>query len=216
MKILIVDDHRLFLDGIRTILLDLFPFYEVVAFNNCRQAIDSIDKADKYDLALVDLHLPGIDGLSFLQSLSQRNLLFPTIVISATTNEKEIQHALNLGANGFIPKYYSADELDNAINTVLENEVYLPREFHHLRPKIAIKAENSASGLKQGVVLELSGRRLEILKLIASGHSNKTIAQILNIGEPTVKTHIASLFKLFDVNNRTACVVKGQELGLIE
>lgn len=213
MKILIVDDHRLFLEGMQTILADLYPQHTVSAFSNCRSAIDSIDAGQSYDLILIDLHLPGLNGLDFLQSLKQRNIKSSVIVISSSTEENKIQSSLDLGARGFIPKYFSGEKFKVAIGKVLNGELYLPSEFAHLSVKRGRKMVIDKP--KMDTTIILYGRKLEILGLISQGHSNKAIAQILNISESTVKTHVTSLFRTFEVNNRTACVMKGQELGLI-
>ena len=215
MRILIVDDHRLFLEGLQGILVDLYPQHDVVTFNSCRPAIEAIDAGQRYDLILIDLHLPGLTGLDFLQSLQQRNIKSSVIVVSSSTEEQKIQSSLDLGARGFIPKYYSGKDFRAAIHQVLQGQYYLPIEFSHLWARRADKEAVTVSTKHQEPTVVLYGRRREILTLIAEGHSNKAIAQILNITEPTVKTHVSSLFKMLEVNNRTACVMKGQQLGLI-
>ena len=215
MKILVVDDHRLFLEGLQSILADLYPQHEVVTFSSCRPAIDSIDEGAHYDMMLIDLLLPGLNGLDFLQSLRQRQIKSSVIVVSSSTEEQKIQSSLDLGAMGFIPKYYSGEEFRKAIHQVLQGEKYLPREFSHLAARSSARDADANTATEPQTAVVLYGRRREILDLIAAGHSNKAIAQILNITEPTVKTHVASLFRLLDVNNRTACVMKGRQLGLI-
>lgn len=221
MKILLIDDHRLFLDGVRVILSALQPDAEVRAFSNCRAALAELDKGMRCNLILVDLHLPGLDGLGFLQALAQRNIRVPSVVLSASTDESVVQQALNLGARGFVPKYYSAHELSAAIQTVISGKIYLPLEFASIYPLTAqALGDNELEGLDEAassskIMQQIQGRRLDILKLIVAGHTNKNIAQILNISESTVKSHITSLFKVMQVNNRTACVQRAQKLGLI-
>ena len=216
MRILILDDHRLFLEGVRSILSAMPANPEVVTFSSARSALESIDKGDKYHLALVDLYLPGLDGLAFLQSIRQRRLSLPVIIVSASTKQREVEEALELGALGFIPKHYSAHELRKAIEIVLTGRMYLPDDFYDHAPANDYRRCQTENDQTDDLTNQLHGRRLEVLTLIADGHPNKSIAKILNISEPTVKSHIASLFKLFNVSNRTACVRKAMQLELIK
>lgn len=215
MRILVLDDHRLFLEGVRSILMELPSRPEVVAFSSARSALLTIDGGEKFHLALVDLYLPGIDGLAFLNSLRHRRISLPVIIVSASTDEHEIQRAIKFGALGFVPKHCSTHQLHNAIETVLAGQMYLPDEFGGLTSPVYREAEPKPHG-DNTHTNQLRGRRLEVLELIAEGHPNKSIANIINISEATVKSHIASLFKHFKVNNRTACVRRAQQLGLLK
>ena len=91
MRILVVDDHRLFLEGLQGILADLYPQHEVVTFSSSRSAIDAIDAGEQFDMMLIDLLLPGLNGLDFLQSLKQRHIKSSVIVVSSSTEEQKIQ-----------------------------------------------------------------------------------------------------------------------------
>lgn len=206
-KILIVDDHRLFLEGIRHLLQDLDGNYELEMVNNVESAIKKIDQGDRFKLIILDLSLPGIDGFSFLQSLSERHIFTPSVVLSSSSNISDIKRAIQLGALGFISKTANSVEMLAAIQHVLNGRIYLPDEVWPQFDDYPTSKNTKIDSDNESAVGE---RQLEVLKLIADGLSNKEISAVLNIGESTVKYHISILFKHFAVSSRTALIKKTQ------
>ena len=205
MKILIVDDHPIFLKGLSLVLEDGAREIELLVAENVTQALKQVSIESNIDIILTDLNMPGMDGSSLINMLQDKSVKTPVAVLSGTADVKEIRKALNSGAVGFIPKDYSGEQLFSAIDQILAGEYYLPREIGFQLDEFVTYQKN----------FKLSDRQTEILQLINKGLSNKQIAHELNITEPTVKTHISKLFQNLGVYNRIACINKAKELGFL-
>lgn len=209
MQILVLDDHRLFLDGLRHVLQQLDENVSVTEAQTTQRALDMIDQGGYFDLILSDITLPGMDGFAFLSALRERRVSAPVVVVSGVVDARSIRRALDGGALGFIPKSLGARELINALQQVLQGEVFIPPDFRQavLEARAAPGPTIAATGI--------GPRQMDVLRLLAEGKSNKQIASILNIAEATVKTHISALFKAMNVSNRTSCVHEATQLGLL-
>lgn len=212
IKILVVDDHQLFLEGMRHLLLVLGPEVEVDLVESVEKAIQKIDQGNIYQLLIMDIELPQVDGFSFLTSLNERKVLIPSVVISASSSINDIHRVMKLGALGFIHKNTSSEAMLAAVRKVLNGEIYLPDEIW---PKMKLyPAALSNNQYEQSMHHEGIGeRQVEVLKLVADGLSNKQISSVLNIAESTVKYHVGILFKHFEVASRTALIRKSQTLS---
>jgi DNA-binding NarL/FixJ family response regulator len=212
MRILVTDDHPLFLDGLKHILLQLEKDICIETADSAQASIKIIAADSAFDLILLDLGMPSTEGLSVLDYLRQKAIWIPTIIISATENLCHIEQALDAGALGFIPKSYSAQNIVNAIKTVLNGKKYIPEK---LRQQLMQRPENksSASFPQTHAVTQ---RQQQVLELLAQGYSNKKIAQLLALTEHTVKAHLSSIFQTLSVKNRTECVQAAREAGLVQ
>jgi len=210
MRILILDDHRLFLEGLRHVLEQLGDDIRIVAANTTERALALLDDGQRFNLILADLSLPGLDGFSFLAALRQRRIATPVVVISGTSDLADVNRALDNGALGFIPKSLGSRELLLALNQVLDGEIYVPAAYAS-----AIFDNNTTNGRASSNAEGIGPRQLEVLKLMAEGKSNKQIATVLDITEATVKSHIGALFRALAVKNRTACVREAARRDLI-
>jgi DNA-binding NarL/FixJ family response regulator len=213
MKILVIDDHPLFLDGLLQVLLQLDPDVAAVQVTNAEAALERLTTDQDFQLILVDIGMPGMDGLDLLKTLAERELWIPAVVISAHDNPRSITRALDAGALGFIPKSFGAEELLGALQKVLKGEIFLPesvkRHIRQLRP--AEGNVQAGAGHQHGV----TPRQIRVLELLAKGFSNRKIALAMNLSEHTVKSHLKTLFAALNADNRTACVHKAEQLGLI-
>lgn len=216
MKILVIDDHPLFLDGLLQVLQQLGPDVTTAQVGSAESALEYIESNPAVDLILLDINMPGMDGLDLLATLVERELWIPAIVISAHDNPRVILQALDAGALGFIPKHFNTAELLAALNVVLRGEVFLPEpikaRIEQLR-RANIKAESSTEKVARD--LGLSSRQVRVLEFLVKGYSNRKIAVMLNLSEHTVKSHLKVLFSALKAENRTDCVQKAEELGLI-
>ena len=209
MHILLADDHPLFLDGMRHILAQLDDAVQVHCADNGEAALRRLREKGDFDLLLLDLGLPGTDGLGLLHLLREEAITVPVIVVSASENLHQIHAALATGALGFIPKSYHAGQMLDAIRDVLETgQVYLPDDIRAQLDRLA-----GDDGLPMG--RGITARQRQVLNLLAEGLANKQIAKRLNLTEHTVKAHLGALFQLLKVGNRTECVRKAQRLGLL-
>lgn len=212
MRVLLVDDHPLFTEGVVGTLLH--AGYDVVDVAvNGRAGIDLLTTSpDAYDIALIDLTMPEMDGIEMLDVLGRERIAIPAVVLSATEDITSIALALRKGAFGFIPKSHNKRQLLAALAQITAGEVYMPEQIReqieHMDPKQFDELE--------GELNTLSRRQLEVLLCIRQGMSNKKIAGTLYLSPSTVKYHLTSLFELLDASNRTECIGKAISLGLIE
>lgn len=192
LRLLLVDDHRIFLDGLSLALAPLCPNLHIQTAQNAAEA-ETCLRQDDFDLILLDLRLPDVAGLDLLQRWQQQGRLTPVAILSASDSSLDAQAALAAGALGFIPKSADSDALRQAVTRVLLGET-LPAPGASDKP-------------------QLTPRQREILLLLADGLPNKAISRQLGLSEDTVKTHLKALFQEFDVHTRTACVNAARQRG---
>lgn len=213
MKFLLVDDHPVVLDGLANALQGLAEEVVCDRTTTAEQALQCLQK-DHYDLVLIDLVLPGIDGLGLLTSMAERGLLQPAAIIAAEEHLPSIKQALAQGVLGYLPKSLPLHELLAAVHQMLAGHVYLPDELQWLRN--AASSRNVATASSVAEHRAITSRQEQVLILMARGFSNKRIALTLNVSEHTVKSHVKALFRTLHVPNRTACVKRAETLGLLQ
>lgn len=220
MKILIADDHELFLKGLELILSDFNPEAKLVKAKDYNEVFVAIEKNKDFDLILTDLAMPGARWLDALQEIHNKLPETPIIVLSAVFDREIVQKTIELGAAGYIAKTSSNAVIISAVNLVLSGGVYIPvellkdtsqSEFDMLKQ---IEAMSSSEDVKENIKI-LSPRQVDVLKLIAKGLSNKQIAYELGLTEGTVKLHVTAILKLLNVYNRTGAVATANQLGLL-
>lgn len=213
MYILIIDDHRLFADGLKLLIQDMGKGeYQVDQAYSAQRAIDLINSGIQYDLILTDLDMPGIGGYELLQSFANRSVGSYIAIISASTDFQDIHKAYLMGARGYICKSEASFDMQAKLKDLLIGKTCFPGEFWDSLKSDSAQPDNTAidsTGL-------LAKRPMEVLELLAQGKSNKQIAAILNITETTVKFHVRTLFTTLGVNNRTWCVREAVRRGLIK
>ncbi len=215
MRILITDDHQLFADGLRLVLEDIAEVSACTVALSGEAALAILDKEPSFDLLVVDLHLPGIDGVSLLSSLRERHSNIPVVVISATDSVEEIKGALNLGANGFIPKSFDRAEIQAALKTIIAGRRFLPADISEKITRIE-KSKCSFPDMPTKITsLGITKRQFDVLKYVAKGYSNKQIAKSLFLTEHTIKVHIKALFKSLQASNRTQLVQIAESKSLL-
>lgn len=208
MKILIVDDHPLFIYGIRHSLARLDPDVRVTEVNSAERAIEILESDPSFDLVLVDLGLPGMDGTSIIQRMHAHGTCLPLVVISGEQDARVIQSVLEAGALGFIPKSHNSQQMLAALEQVLGGDIYLPADIEQLIRRLETR-RNSTTDL-------VTRRQLDVLRLMAKGYSNKQIADSLFLTEHTIKTHVSAIFMALGACNRTECVQIAQREGLLQ
>ncbi len=206
LRVLLADDHELFRDGLCGLIDTLYR--EVVVdtagdFSDVRRLALQID----YDLALLDLDMPGYEDGAGLQRAQLVLGETPVIVISALESEKIIQRALAAGVRAYLPKSSSNEVIISVIRLVLAGGEYCPPLGRRRKPNPSETSPHLLHGLTE--------REIEVLTLLASGMSNKEIARDMAIAGATVKTHVASIFRTLEVHNRTQAARAASELGLV-
>lgn len=208
-RILVIDDHPVFAQGLQYVVQTMSEQPECVYAGDAEAALSLLEKDVEFDLILVDLNMPGISGESFLTSIASRKLDIPAVVISAVEDVSQISRALGQGAFGFIPKTLPQQEMQAAIARVLEGETFVPDSLKTALARLARKTRrtDSESGLTQ--------RQIQVLRLVDQGQSNKQIAATLFVSEDTVKFHMRAVMDVLSARNRTECVAKAKELGIL-
>ena len=221
MKVLIADDHRLIIEGVKIKLAELDPGVEAVVAMN----LDELDAAvaahaGELDLALVDIAMPGTQGYQHVARLRAQAPALPVIVLSGSEDAELMRSLIDLGVLGFIPKAYSPDVMLSAIRLVLAGGIYIPPlllanaqaqgwqpgEGH--APAPPVDPARSLDGLRN----LLTERQIDVMRLLSQGKPNKLIARDLGISEGTVKIHLAAIFRALNVRNRVEAVVASRRL----
>jgi DNA-binding NarL/FixJ family response regulator len=168
-------------------------------------------RASTYDIVLLDLALPGMDGFTAMQEFHRGFPSLPVVVLSATEHPEDMHRAIEFGALGFIPKSSVTGQLFYALREVLKGNIYVPA--HAAVSDDRVRAE-VPSGPKESVLDALSLRQLDVLARLCQGLSNKQTARELELSEKTVKAHVTSIFRALGVVNRTQAVLVAKQLGV--
>lgn len=217
MKILIADDHELFLKGLELILSDLDKKVETVLAHNYTEIFDILEHQKKFDLIVTDLAMPGANWLDAIKHIHEKLPETPIIILSAVFDKEIVQKTIEIGAAGYIPKTSSNAVIMSAVRLVLSGGAYIPPELLNSSLKnqfSAIDQINPEFENKDNKV-SLTPRQIDVLKLIAKGRSNKIIAHELGLTEGTVKLHVTAILKILNVYNRTGAVVEATKRGII-
>jgi DNA-binding NarL/FixJ family response regulator len=207
MRILLADDHDLIRDTIEEFLKRLDKDLHVLHAATLSQALDQVRKADALDLVLLDLRMPGMNGLAGLKSV-QAVTGVPVVILSGETNPDTIRTALQAGAAGFLPKTMRGTAMLNALRLILAGERYVP---DILVAGQHTPAEDSA-GSGPGPA-SLTQREREVMGLLVQGLSNKEIGHRLGIEVVTVALHLRSTYRKLGVSSRTQAVRMAMEQG---
>jgi len=213
MHILLVDDHTLFREALLHVLNQLAAQVVVLEAANAQEAAQLISHTRNLDLVLLDIDLPGVDGLTALPGLRELAPTVPIVVLSGSEASSHVKLALDNGAVGYIPKSCSSHEMLSALRIVLQGDVYIP-------PRLLGKLGESAQPLavscdNNNPQLVLTDRQIQVLKLMARGLPNKSIAKTLAVAEGTVKLHVAAILRAFGARNRTEAVIEATRLGWV-
>lgn len=207
MKALLVDDHALFREGMKFMLRHLRPDLEIHQASTVREATAVLERAKPVDLILLDLQLPGMRGLDALRAMRSFDESVPIVVLSGAEDSATVHGAIDGGAMGFIQKSVNPDAMIEAVEAVLAGKVALPDS---VLAGAASIADGDASGAPSTLLdtLGITGRRAEVLLLLARGMSTKGIARELGISDTTVKTHIQAVYEALNVHSRTQAIFK--------
>lgn len=211
LKLLIVDDHPVFRDGLAALLRQTAPDTVVVQASTADEGMGLAAAHADLDAVFVDLMMPGLAGEGAVREFARGFPALPVIVLSSSENPADVRRAFNAGALGYIPKSASPQTVISALQLVLSGNVYVPPFMAYVTEPApaADKAARLPAALAQ-----LTGRQLDVLKHLREGLSNKDISSRLGIAEKTVKAHVAAIFKTLQVVNRTQAANAVRELEL--
>ena len=213
LKLLVVEDHALVREGLVRLLGQLEEDVSVLESADFESALNLLDNEGEFDLILLDLALPGIDGFAGLDILRRRYPAMPVAVVSAFDDTPTITRVLNLGASGFIPKAFSGEHLLSAIRDVLAGNIFRPTGQQGARLDDATPVPPSRISVRPDEV-GLTERQAQVLALMVRGLSNRDIADQLALSEGTVKIHATAVFKALGVSSRTQALVAVARYGI--
>lgn len=210
IKILIVDDHPVVREGLAGFL---GQDKELKVVGEAKDGLQAVEQAKKLnpDIVLMDLQMPGLDGVEAMRQIRAESENIRFIVLTTYNTKEDILKAIDAGAKAFLLKDAPRQEVCEAIRAVHRGESLL-------QPTVASKVVSLVAELAQQQQQPdaLSQRELEVLNLVAKGMSNKTIAVELFIGERTVKAHITNIFQKLGVSDRTEAVTQALQRGIIK
>lgn len=213
LKLLVVEDHALVREGLARLLRQLEDGVEVTETADFEAALAVLDNERDFDLVLLDLALPGIDGFAGLNILRQRYPALPVAVVSAFDDVPTVTRVLNNGASGFIPKAFSGDDLLNAVREVLSGNIFRPGSLQSAKIDDAAPVPPQRGAVRPSEV-GLTDRQAQVLGLMVRGLSNREIAEQLDLSEGTVKIHATAVFKALGVTSRTQALVAVSRYGI--
>ena len=210
MNVLMVDDHLMFLQGMKNLLNVLVPELRVETTGEMAHAVQ-LAQLTEFDLVLLDWHLADCDGEESIRRLRDAGCMARIVVLSGETNATLIRNSVDLGAAGFIPKKYSSEMMVAALRHVLAGRIFLPLETLNAAPP---DVESRPSTGNDPRLAGLTARQMDVYRAAARGLPNKLIARQLNIAESTVKAHLTAVYTALGVRNRTEAAYQASREGI--
>lgn len=201
---LIIEDHPIYRDALMTFLCAILGEENVSAVSSTEQGLTLVDKLQNLGLILLDLGLPGMNGVDAIKSLQRKCPAAAIVVVSASEDRREISAALRAGAKAFVSKAVSTKVIAEVVQKILAAE---PLES----PWITVRGDQMTG---QEQLLGLTPRQREVLAFLCQGLSNKEIGLRLGLAEITVKIHVSSVFRALGVVNRTQAVLAARRFDL--
>ena len=221
MKILIADDHELFLQGLLFILQKEYPEAEIVSATNYIGIFDILAKQKDFDLILTDLAMPGANSLEALKKIHEDCPEVPIIIISAVFDRGILQKTFDIGVSGYVSKSFPNSLIISAINLVMAGGIYIPPELLQMSlqsspepiKELFADLNRAENNNKENKIL--TPRQMDVLQCLAEGMPNKLIARKLGLSEGTVKIHITLILRALEVSNRLSAVREAVKRGIL-
>lgn len=210
LRILVIDDHTLFRVGLQG-LLEHRGIQVVAAVGDGQEGLALADQL-RPDVVLLDMRMPGMDGLGVLRHLRQSGLKMPIAMLTTSSNEQDLVEALRSGAQGYLIKDMEPDDLVLALRDIVAGKTVVAPDLAPVLAKV-VQGE-SVTARDPSPFSELTPREGEILGLLAEGQSNKAIARNLGISDGTVKLHVKAILRKLGVHSRVEAAVIAVEQGL--
>lgn len=201
LRIVLVDDHTLFRKGLAE-LLERDGTLQVVAMTGDPQRVQQLLREHQPDVLLLDLNMPGIDGISLMQQLKAEGFTMPILILTVSEAEEDLARALRAGANGYLLKSMEPDEVVDAVQRAVKGETAVAPAMTAKLVNL-LDAKHSADSLLDS----LTQREREILAHLARGESNKAIARQLDISYDTVKLHVRHILAKLNLSSRVEAAV---------
>lgn len=207
IRLVVVDDHTLFRRGLVSLLEDMPEFHVVGEASDGIQALEVV-AAHNPDLVLLDVNMPGMDGIETVQALRQRKIKAHILMLTISQGDADLLGAIRAGADGYLLKNTEPEDLRKALIRVAEGKGVLSPEVTAQVMRAAMQPANPAQP-------GLSDREMEVLRCLATGLTTHQISRDLFISENTVKTHVRHILEKMEAENRVEAVGKAMKMGLI-
>lgn len=212
-NILIVEDHELTRFGLKTAFESCDYVGSIFEAESAESGIDIID-ANHIDLVIMDLGLPGMDGIEATERVKQHNRELKVVILTSHNDEQEVINSLKAGANAYCSKEINPKRLIQVVNSVLEGASWFDPSIAHIVLEAAAKSQQVEKA-KADRDYGLTSRETQILKLITEGFSNNEIANQLFVSINTTKAHVASILQKLEVDDRLQAALKALKEGLV-
>ncbi len=212
IRIALIDDHPIFIAGLKR-LLESSDSYEVSSIaNSFKEALEKIN-FDNIDIALVDVNMPGANGIELLKAIKQRSSSCRVVMLTIEEDEETIYRAMKEGAQGYILKQDSPERLLKSIQACVDGEILLSNQIYS-KVVDRIRKVGPPESAQSIILSTLTDREIEITRLIVQGKSNPEIAQTLFISESTVKNHISNILHKLEMKDRVELAILAVREGI--
>lgn len=228
MRILLADDHILFRDALLQFITALKPNWSVVTASSFDEAIIPLKRGETFDLVLLDVRMPGMNGLEGLKTLIDEFPNQKTAILSGTAEDHQVREAMGMGARAYFPKTLQGKVLVSVIELVMLGERYIPLDdsgtkimpaYYGDTKPASHNSEEETPEIKETrekYLSALTRREKEVLAYLGQGLSNKDIARVMDLQVATVKLHVGGVCKKLDANNRTQAALIAHQYNLID
>ncbi|MEO0733305.1 MAG: response regulator transcription factor [Bacteroidota bacterium] len=214
IKIVLVDDHDLVRDGIRSLLEDEADLDVIGEARDGEEAL-KVAALLKPDLLILDIRMPRMDGIAAVRALQQKGSTVPCLMLSMHDSEEYVLQSIKAGAHGYLLKDASRDEFIKAIRTIHGGERYFSGDLSHILVRQIVGGDGGSPATAAPDASNVTRRQREILKLIPAGYTNQDIADQLGLSRRTVETHRYKMMDTLGVNNKADLLRRARDLGLI-
>src|SRR3990172_1222532 len=214
MKILLADDHALFLEGLRNLL----TVNGIQVIGTARNGLEAVERTLQLrpDIVLMDIRMPGCDGITATKLIKTEWPDCKIVMLTTSVEEPDLVEAIRSGANGYLLKTLEAGPFLTYLKGVERGEAAISRELAGTLLKVVSRQDETEKPGRNGAEkVQLTARQTEILQLVAQGFSNKEISRCLSVSEHTVKYHLGEIYQRLNLKNREQAVESARKNGLI-
>ncbi|HBR95764.1 MAG TPA: two-component system response regulator NarL [Gammaproteobacteria bacterium] len=211
LRILVIDDHTLFREGLQGLLVR--RNIDVIAATGDGSEGVRLAAEHQPDIVLLDMRMPNTDGITVLKHLIENGMKMPIVILTTSSDERDLIEALRSGARGYLLKDMEPDELVAALRDIDAGKTVVAPNLTQILAEV-VQGKSTMPDLESSPFDELTPRETEILGLLAEGQSNKVIARNLGISDGTVKLHVKAILRKLDVHSRVEAAVMAVEHGL--